>query len=908
MLSLRNTVGLLSVLGFMLIAQSPALCYAEDFHYYLTYYIARSSGYSKLQSARIASADQSVDTSAATCPVPSWTSLSSVTARHMYHAFMDDWPTHDFKLFTFFMETDPLNHYRSYLEDKLLRGRIVIAWKDVLWDAQRVKTVSSDRLHSPGAYLHVLQDTYAHRGYGACIGHASVPRASDLYINPTDPYVLWLPWGLMHEHTADYISFEPRRWLNSQSPLLPIMNFQYPWNRSLSAAQATKDELDSFGAKNMPRQTLRKVTALTYTVLLMQKTNGINVENAKLILTQQLQDLAAKNGGTFNADELSATPRAFEYVLDSNNMITPSSGCKRDDTTLYGDLKVTFSKGCLEKGGRIRAYFDDELFGTNSQYEMFNAAVAKQVTFKGCPVGRIKLVFEPREGASETKFVDVTKEKNEASFTAAAAGSWIEYDGGALRVGLRTLDGFGYRAFAYPYYHGSVLPPDNETVEQAWLQHADTTLRNSISATISGVPVNVLGVSAVRLHNTDDYTLTTAPTNYSWILSGGVREELVDALDSLDGSTVRDLAKSDYETLSQTWTALANADIRSINDYYKALCEYSFAGYAGQDLYTVLTLEEPDADVGPGPIVISYGGKDYTVGYRVSWDIPFECRWARNNYQIHWPSGDPTQVSFSSLGRFNASWSGELRSTIYCAGDKADASVELDPRLGPDIAWYSEGADSFTSPSQLARWSGFMNKDALADSGTATWLYDSSQETNTISVPAPIDDIYAEYEAGWGHLQGGVFDNPVYHLNCELKPSFVGRPVNISPALASLRASSALVLSDSEIRIPVKLVVQTAETGRPTETAEYQYAVPVFNVLDGPSDHIFALPVSQSSWVTAGSVEVPALEMTGVVYLPDQRETRFYYGGYQSYVTSQSSDLETGSLFRWSNSHLDFGH
>ena len=140
----------------------------DDTHYAFTYYMARECGYTPLQALRLASADLSVDSSAATEPVRGGEQATlrftqARIPRIAFHAFMD-------------------GQHHAANEENQAKAAIKI-------QRERLK-LSAMSMRNPGVLLHFIQDEYAHAGYESLGGHwLSRDAAVDTLVRKAAPGV-----------------------------------------------------------------------------------------------------------------------------------------------------------------------------------------------------------------------------------------------------------------------------------------------------------------------------------------------------------------------------------------------------------------------------------------------------------------------------------------------------------------------------------------------------------------------------------------------------------------------------------------------------------------------------------------------------------------------------------------------
>lgn len=201
----RGLICAVVMAGIFAIATEPARAYYDDTHYSLTYYMARSCGFTPLQAYRLASADVSVDDSPLTEPVQKdavsplsaqFLSESAQNARTAFHAMWDSR-----------LPTD-----RS-LADAALKGR----------ELQLFQLATTQR--NAGILLHYVQDEGPHAGYASRGGHW-VPST------PLEKLESNLPFGA----TTDFLSNNQQRTLlmaqHSMDAMMKFMRTMAPRQRS----------------------------------------------------------------------------------------------------------------------------------------------------------------------------------------------------------------------------------------------------------------------------------------------------------------------------------------------------------------------------------------------------------------------------------------------------------------------------------------------------------------------------------------------------------------------------------------------------------------------------------------------------------------------------------------------------
>jgi hypothetical protein len=234
--------------------------YYDDTHYSLTYYIARSCGYTPLQSLRIASADVAVDSvKSQTEPVQGKEIFDPTervqNARTAFHAMWD------YRIDT----------ARRDLARSANRGR------------ERELIALANRQQNPGVLLHYRQDEEPHAGYQSWGGHW-FPSSIVEYQTAA------LPWG----PTTDYLSF-------SQSHAAKMVD-------------STIDTLRGFMRINSPRQRPGGVTC-NLAAMLPVLTALVRVNPRPLQAEQQYKLKIAEILTEVGSGVLNTTQEQFRALL-----------------------------------------------------------------------------------------------------------------------------------------------------------------------------------------------------------------------------------------------------------------------------------------------------------------------------------------------------------------------------------------------------------------------------------------------------------------------------------------------------------------------------------------------------------------------------------------------------------------
>ena len=151
---------LLSVMmGMFLAVTQTAFGYYDDVHYALTYYIARQSGYTPLQSYRIASACSMVDWDPHTEPVQSGGQAYLLFTKLASSAQNPRWKFHAMR-----------NELR--FNDVLGNGKDAgLADGAIIDQRNHLFQMALNETKNPGVFLHAFEDEKPHHGYGTAWGH-----------------------------------------------------------------------------------------------------------------------------------------------------------------------------------------------------------------------------------------------------------------------------------------------------------------------------------------------------------------------------------------------------------------------------------------------------------------------------------------------------------------------------------------------------------------------------------------------------------------------------------------------------------------------------------------------------------------------------------------------------------------
>ena len=166
-----------SIIAIMIIfSASSVRAYDNDTHFWLTYYLARKTGYTHLQATQIASATISVDFDNDTEPITP-AALSMQNVRATLHALPKvsevNKECRSGKKLDLREEAD----FEKSEEGQKCLDAIVLRRQEEFWN--KVKEEKSN----PGVFLHYLQDKHAHRGFRSIWGHGGYLRVDFLDSN-----------------------------------------------------------------------------------------------------------------------------------------------------------------------------------------------------------------------------------------------------------------------------------------------------------------------------------------------------------------------------------------------------------------------------------------------------------------------------------------------------------------------------------------------------------------------------------------------------------------------------------------------------------------------------------------------------------------------------------------------------
>jgi|GEM_PF-3996315 len=400
---------------------TSAYAYYDDTHYVFTYYLARITGFTPLQSCRIASACVSIDheENVDTEPVqkesvPGLDYLADkVTAepaqriRIKYHAMMD-------QLTYPLCALNPIYPYGSILEERLARKvRVDIkkALAKIEANGDSLLRTSLATMYNPGVYLHYLQDYYAHRGYGSRLGH-------------------W-DWKMNDQNFAfgtltDYLTFEPSK----KYPNM-VKYYHFPKERN----------------KEMMIETLKVLKAVYDAgVAGMKNTAQINPKSIQIspaVMDKCLNVLVQLQKVNPHPTVKFAVPPDFQKAVNEVNkaLTEPRDGQKhfdtlpkcirypfhteqaggdiqvderlRDDITLYGDLTIVLPQGC-PTGTNVTVQ-SAQTYVSEKQKVLFSTPTRgneEAINFSGCPVGGVIVEYKTPQGDSQQYAYTLTRQKN----------------------------------------------------------------------------------------------------------------------------------------------------------------------------------------------------------------------------------------------------------------------------------------------------------------------------------------------------------------------------------------------------------------------------------------------------------------------------------------------------------------
>jgi S1-C subfamily serine protease len=411
----------------LLTTTTPAFAYWDDVHYYLTYYIARTVGYTPEQAQRAAAADLTVDYCATTEP-------TQMSAMDYLAGAREDapekpaprWEFHAFRNGTQFpgaVGNDP----KGPDADKAISKQL-----DALW-----AVATSETNVNPGAYLHFVQDLGPHYGFGSAFGH---------YFNPADPVGSTLKArqaGLSIGGTVDWLgsrTYSPYKdvatmtatsltqFLSLMSPRREVRQWDQGRLDALVAAleQANdyppplqSDELalytayvkSRFGAATAPTLTPEQQARFA------KHSNGPDLNAAALEVAKAMQA-----AGMMETSVKSHLEARKQFTSDANGNVTPG---QLDQYVLTGKLKVivpaTGARNEPLVGVVIRAppaFWNDYDYILNPGAG--NNPLPYSVTYENIPVGDVTVdVQTPVGDVLATQVVKVDKRWNEVTLRVA---------------------------------------------------------------------------------------------------------------------------------------------------------------------------------------------------------------------------------------------------------------------------------------------------------------------------------------------------------------------------------------------------------------------------------------------------------------------------------------------------------
>lgn len=288
--------------------QYPAKAYSNDTHFGLTYFLARSVGFSGLQAQRIASACAAVDSrdNPDTEPEHMQDPLAAKAQRNRvsFHALLDQ------------------NRFPHFEENKAALKQALAAREAT---GAKLALFCREKLHNPGVYLHFLQDTFSHWGYGCEWGH----------FNPNDAI---LPRRLPFGSRTDYLSYDTataapeaaRRFgvpaaRNDQMVLRTLRELRLHFRGKIPPAAVARSESESLGLL----QDLKAVNPYPKSPLDFQKEQDYGPANQKI--NQRLVKLGFR--------ESLPAPIRYKLTTDAQGQIIPTRVLV-DAMALYGSLRV----------------------------------------------------------------------------------------------------------------------------------------------------------------------------------------------------------------------------------------------------------------------------------------------------------------------------------------------------------------------------------------------------------------------------------------------------------------------------------------------------------------------------------------------------------------------------------------
>lgn len=167
----------LVIVIFNLTFAQTGFAYDDDTHFWLTYYLARKSGYTQTTASQVAGACISLDYDRDTDPVfPAYNFFRDFFSFRKYqqrvrtnlHALPDKQKTTNAIKRLYPERKSFVWDPNIEIDDKVLAemDRLTLEKQETLW----ANTVRQSQ--NPGVFLHYLQDKFAHRGFASVIGHA----------------------------------------------------------------------------------------------------------------------------------------------------------------------------------------------------------------------------------------------------------------------------------------------------------------------------------------------------------------------------------------------------------------------------------------------------------------------------------------------------------------------------------------------------------------------------------------------------------------------------------------------------------------------------------------------------------------------------------------------------------------
>ena len=327
------------------IALRPAHAYWDDVHYYLTYYVARLTGFTPLQAYRIAAANLSTDYDKNTEP-------TQPDQSEALFGFADPppverqnprWKFHAFRNQVKFR--DPVGN-----GTQAQQGIAMVAkQRDELYQA-------GVRANNPGMFLHSFQDEVPHAGFGSAWGHNFNPdkpaesteaaRRAGLHIGGS------VDWLSFHDKIVSVnLVYDTAAWLSRFMREVEVKEKRRQRQRVFEFA-ASEAMLDALRDQNVAPQPLAVNELPTY-IQFYKASLGLGAaptltadQRAKFIKHKDGPDLgkaealvvaAMKQMGMIEGSIPPLAQARKEFTFDSNGNVTSSL----DKWVLYGALEVT---------------------------------------------------------------------------------------------------------------------------------------------------------------------------------------------------------------------------------------------------------------------------------------------------------------------------------------------------------------------------------------------------------------------------------------------------------------------------------------------------------------------------------------------------------------------------------------